>query len=109
MRRKIYSFIVTPVSLTVINRPQRDMPMVHRLNDDVPFHIFEEVRSAHGLRALSSTCQWLREASMPFLFRRCSLFVSMPITRRFLPTFAWPYVKYVILYLGNGVACLNYF
>ncbi|KAI1797422.1 hypothetical protein LXA43DRAFT_877615 [Ganoderma leucocontextum] len=76
------------------------------LNDDVLFHLFEGLRPTQGLCALSSTCRWLREASMPSLFRCC--FVRMSITERFLPTFAWPYVRYVVL-LYNGNTCLNHF
>ena len=77
------------------------------LNDDVLFSIFEELRCTQGLCALSSTCRWLREASMPSLFRRCRVRMDIPITERFLPTFAWPYVRYVV-FLVNGNTSLSH-
>ncbi|KAH9831538.1 uncharacterized protein C8Q71DRAFT_290278 [Rhodofomes roseus] len=60
--------------------------------------VFEHSLPGGGLRSLSSSCRWIREETMPVLFRRCLVTVEEPICAdRFLPQSLWPYVYHLSL------------
>ncbi|TBU53111.1 hypothetical protein BD310DRAFT_994245 [Dichomitus squalens] len=69
--------------------------MLTRLNDDILLELFEMLRPNQGLRPLSCTCRWLRNATMPILFSECrqKLAVSprSSRTRPILPSTLWPH------------------
>ncbi|EPS95188.1 hypothetical protein FOMPIDRAFT_1062863 [Fomitopsis schrenkii] len=70
------------------------------LNEDVFDHILEGLR-VRDLSSLSSTCTWLREACMPFVFNYVHICVREPIQIEhapfFLPASAKPYVRSLAL------------
>ncbi|KAH9831526.1 uncharacterized protein C8Q71DRAFT_780993 [Rhodofomes roseus] len=71
---------------------------LRRLNPDVLLSVFEHSLPERGLRSLSMACRWVREETMPALFRRCLVAVAEPLcAERFLPQRLWPYVCHLSL------------
>ncbi|KAH9930630.1 uncharacterized protein B0H18DRAFT_930237 [Fomitopsis serialis] len=70
------------------------------LDEDVSRHILREL-SRKDLWSLLQTCRWLRGASMPLLFRKCTLNVRGPRNviepERFLPASFRPHVQTLVL------------
>ncbi|KAH9831541.1 uncharacterized protein C8Q71DRAFT_781076 [Rhodofomes roseus] len=75
-----------------------DVDTLRRLNPDVILHVFEHLRPQSGLRSLSTSCRWVREETMPVLFRRCRATVARPLcAERFLPPPLWLHVCHLSL------------
>ncbi|KAI9058014.1 hypothetical protein FKP32DRAFT_1660064 [Trametes sanguinea] len=64
-----------------------------RLNGDVLLQILEELRPGRHLRALSTTCQYLRELSKPILFQKCVVLSRCALKKQFVPEHLWPNVR----------------
>ncbi|CDO74237.1 hypothetical protein BN946_scf185031.g2 [Trametes cinnabarina] len=82
----------------------RDSPLRH-LDNDVLTAIFELLRPREGLRPLSATCRWIRDASKPVLFRHSwvgSTWLrgggSKDTVSGYLPQSLWTFVRHLSFY-----------